>query len=161
MMSQWMIMNDFSQSERNDWHFQINDSSPWICCHKCPVNRLYESESHSVMSDSLWPHGLYSSWNSPVQNTGVGSSFLLQGIFPTQGLDPGFPHCGWILYQLGHQGSPNRLHIFLQMKSAVRVRGQCWWGANLTRVEFFWVVTMIGKKNQGRWGCLEGMEGSN
>ena len=37
------------------------------------------------MSDSLRPHGLYSPWNSPGQNTGVGSLFLLQGIFPTQG----------------------------------------------------------------------------
>ena len=35
------------------------------------------SESHSVMSDSLWPHGLYSLWNSPGQNTGVGCHFLL------------------------------------------------------------------------------------
>ena len=36
------------------------------------------------MSDSLRPHGLYSPWNSPDQNTGVGSLSLLQGIFPTQ-----------------------------------------------------------------------------
>ena len=42
-----------------------------------------ESESCSVVSDSLRPHGLYSSWNSPGQNTGVGSLSLLQGIFPT------------------------------------------------------------------------------
>ena len=44
-----------------------------------------ESESCSVVSDSLQPHGLYSPWNSPGQNTGVGSLPLLQGIFPTQG----------------------------------------------------------------------------
>ena len=44
-----------------------------------------ESESHSVMSDSLGSHGLYSPWNSPGQNTGVGSLSLLQGISPTQG----------------------------------------------------------------------------
>ena len=68
-----------------------------------------ESASHSVMSDSLWPHGLYSSWNSPVQNTGVGSLPLLQGIFPTQGLNPGLSHCRWILYHLSHQGSPRIL----------------------------------------------------
>ena len=43
-----------------------------------------ENESHSVVSDSLWPHGLYSPWNSPGQNTGVGSLSLLQGIFRTQ-----------------------------------------------------------------------------
>ena len=47
-----------------------------------------ESESHSVLSDSLRPRGLYSPWNSPGQNTGVGSLSLLQGIFPTQGSNP-------------------------------------------------------------------------
>ena len=44
-----------------------------------------ESESRSAMSNSLRPHGLYSPWNSPGQNTGVGSLSFLQGIFPTQG----------------------------------------------------------------------------
>ena len=66
-------------------------------------------ESHSVMSNCLWPHGLYSPWNSPGQNTGVGSHSLLQGIFPTQGSNPGLLHCRWILYQLSHQGSPRIL----------------------------------------------------
>ena len=64
------------------------------------------SESCSVMSDSLRTHSLYSPWNSPGQNTGVGSLSLLQGIFPTQGSNPGLPHCSWILYQLSHKGSP-------------------------------------------------------
>ena len=63
-----------------------------------------ESENHSVMSDYLGPHGLYSPWNSPGQNTGVGSLSLLQGIFPTQGLNPGLPHCRQILYQLSRGG---------------------------------------------------------
>ena len=43
-----------------------------------------EIENHSVVSDSLLPHGLYSPWNSPGQNTGVDSHSLLQGIFLTQ-----------------------------------------------------------------------------
>ena len=43
-----------------------------------------ESESHSVMSDSLRAHGLYSPWNSPGQSTGVGSCSFLQGIFPNR-----------------------------------------------------------------------------
>ena len=58
------------------------------------------------MSDSLRPHGLYSPWNSPGQNTGVGSRSLLEGIFPTQGLNPGRLHCRWMLYQLSYQGIP-------------------------------------------------------
>ena len=61
------------------------------------------------MSISLWPHGLYSSWNSPGQNTAVGSLSLLQGIFPTQGSHPDLSHCKWILYQLSHNWSPRIL----------------------------------------------------
>ena len=37
------------------------------------------------------------------------ASSLLQGIFPTQGLDPGLPHCRWVLYQLSHHGSARKL----------------------------------------------------
>ena len=57
--------------------------------------------------DSLPPHGLYILWNSPGQNTGVGSRSLLQEIFPTQGSSPGLLHCRRILYQMNHEGSPN------------------------------------------------------
>ena len=64
-----------------------------------------EIKSRSVVSNSLWPRGLYSPWDSPGQSTGVGSLSLLQGIFPTQGSNPGLPHCRWILYQLSHKGS--------------------------------------------------------
>ena len=39
----------------------------------------------------------------------MGSHSLLQGIFPTQGLSPGLPHCRQILYQLSHKGSPRTL----------------------------------------------------
>ena len=52
-----------------------------------------ECESRSVLSGSLRPHGLYSPWNSPGQNTEVGGLSLLQGIFPTQGSNPGLLHC--------------------------------------------------------------------
>ena len=47
--------------------------------------------------------------NSPGHNTGVGSLSLFQGIFSTQGLNPGLPHCRQILYQLSHKGSPRKL----------------------------------------------------
>ena len=65
----------------------------------------YENESCPVFSNSLLPHRLYGSWNSPGQNTRVGSFSLLQ-IFPTQRSNPGLPHCRQSLYQLNHQGSP-------------------------------------------------------
>ena len=45
-------------------------------------------------------------WNFPGQNTGMGSHSLLQGMFPTQGSNPGLPHCRRIFYQLSHKGSP-------------------------------------------------------
>ena len=67
--------------------------------------------SHSVVSNSLSPHELYNAWNSPGQNSGVSSRSLLQGIFPTQGSNPGLPHCMMILYQLSHKGSPNLPNI--------------------------------------------------
>ena len=68
-----------------------------------------ESESRSVVSDSSRPHGLYSLWNSPGQKTGFICPFLPHGIFPTQGSNPGPPHCRQILYYLNHQGSPRIL----------------------------------------------------
>ena len=58
---------------------------------RLPQYQVLMSESCSVVSDSLWAHGLYSPWNSPGQDTGVGSLSLLQGIFPTQGSNPGSP----------------------------------------------------------------------
>ena len=58
---------------------------------------------------TLRPHGLYSPWNSPDQNPGVGSLSFLQGVFPTQGSNPGLPHDRQILYQLSHKGSPRIL----------------------------------------------------
>ena len=69
------------------------------------ASRCSESESRSVVSDSSWPLGLYSPWNSLGQNTGVVVFSPLQGIFPTQGLSSGLPHCRQILSQLSHQGS--------------------------------------------------------
>ena len=79
-----------------------NRPQHWVvvtCMHVCVL-------SCTVMSESLWPHGL---WNSPGQNTRVGSLSLLQRIFPTQGSNPGLPHCRRILSQLSHKGSPRIL----------------------------------------------------
>ena len=61
------------------------------------------SESHSVMSDSLRPHGLYSPWNSPGHDTGVGSLSLLQGSSQPRERTQVLPQ---ILYQLSIKGSP-------------------------------------------------------
>ena len=69
----------------------------------------HESERCSVVFDSLQLRGLYSPWNSPGQNAGVGSLSLLQGIFLTQGSNPGLPDCRRFLYQLSQKGSPTIL----------------------------------------------------
>ena len=55
--------------------------------------------------DCSQPSRLPCPWDFPGKNTGVGCHFLLQGIFPTQGSNPGFPHSRQILYQLSHKGS--------------------------------------------------------
>ena len=61
------------------------------------------------MSNSLWPHGLYSPWNSVGQNTGVSSLSFLQGRSQPRDQTQSHPHCRQILYQLNHKGSPRIL----------------------------------------------------
>ena len=87
-----------------DWNYPKNDSwrsryyrkTLWF------ANGLMKwSVSFLVMSDSFQPHGptrLLCPWGSPGKNTGVGCHFLFQGIFLTQGLNPGFLHCRRMLY---------------------------------------------------------------
>ena len=75
---------------------------------------LMGARATPVVSDSLWSRGLQPArllglWDPPGKKTGVGCRFLLQGIFPTQGWNPGLPQCRRILYQLSHQGSPRKL----------------------------------------------------
>ena len=71
----------------------------WLSMHACVKVKVAQS------CPTGRPHGLYSPWNSPDQNTGMGSISLFQGIFLAQGSNPGLPHCRWILYQLSHKGS--------------------------------------------------------
>ena len=84
------------------------------------------------MSDFLWLHGLYSPWNSPGQNTWVGSFSLLQGTYPIQGSNPGLLHCRRILYQLSHKGSPlknkqtNKQTKKTELASTVCVQSSLW-----------------------------------
>ena len=98
----------------------------------------------------LW---LYSPWNAPGQNTGVGSLSLLQGIFPTQRSNPGLPHCRQILYQLSHKGSPRILEwvAYPFSSGSSRPRNQtrvpCITGGFFTNSGFFYFNTIIfGKR---------------
>ena len=86
------------------------------------INYIYVL-GHSVLSEPLWPHGLYptrliSLWDSPGKNTGVGRHFLLQRIFLTQESNPGLLHCRQILYRLSYEGSP--MSTILQYKIKIK-----------------------------------------
>ena len=84
------------------------------------------------MSDSLRHHDstrLLCPWESPGKNTGVDSCSLPQGIFPTQGSNPGLPYCRRILYQLSHQGSPRILEWVAYLLSS-----RSFWPRNHTGV---------------------------
>ena len=91
---------------------------------------VFVCESRSTMSDSLRPL-----WNSPGQNTGVGSLQFRrsQGIFPTQGSKPALPCCGRILYRLSHQSpeimlAPGLLSAFpapVLVQASLSLAGSC------------------------------------
>ena len=75
---------------------------PVLCCavlSRSAMSTLYCPVDCSLPSSSV-------PGDSPGKNTGMGCHALLQGIFPTQGSNPGLPHCRQILYYLSHQGSP-------------------------------------------------------
>ena len=117
---------DFLKSQLNAWNFQqalstlinmgsdVSQNYSWGMLPFYKYSLVFSQRfkvSCSVTSTSSWPHVLYPTGflcpgNSPGKNTGVGCHFLLQGTFPTQGLNPGIPHCRRILYQLSHKGSP-------------------------------------------------------
>ena len=99
------------------------------------------------MSNSLWPHGLYYTVYGILH--GVGSLSLFQEIFPTQGLNPGLPHCRLILYQLSHQGNPRILEWVAYPFSRVSS-----WPRNRTGVSCNSLPTeLLGKPllNKGKW----------
>ena len=78
-----------------------------VCVCVCVCVCVYVS--HSVLSDSMQPHGLWPTrllcpWDSPGKNSGVDCHFLLQGIFPTQGSNPCLPHWQVDSLPLSHQG---------------------------------------------------------
>ena len=92
---------------------------------------------------SLSPIWLFAAqWNFPGQNTGVDSFFLLQGIFPTQGANPGLLHCRWILYQLSHEGSPRILEWVAYPFSSGPFQPRNWHGVSCIAGRLFtnWAI---------------------
>ena len=73
------------------------------------------AQLHPAACDPLDCSPLLSPWDSPGKNAGVGFHALLQGIFPTQGLNPSLLcllYCRWILYLLSHRGNPYNSFTF-------------------------------------------------
>ena len=108
--------------------------------------------SLSVVSDSLWhrlqPSRLLSLWDSPGKNTGVGCLALLQGIFPTQGLNPSLPHCRWILYHLSHQGSPRILEqVSYPFSRGIFLTQESNWGLLHCR----WILYQLSYQGEPPW----------
>ena len=100
-----------------------------------PIPRSISTVSQSVMSSSLWLHGLWPTrlfcpWNSPDKNIGVSDHSLYQGIFLTQGSNPGLLHCMKILYHLSHQRSPSiylYLYLYLSVQFSHSVMSNSLW----------------------------------
>ena len=87
----------------------------------------------------------HSPWNSPGQNTGVGSLSLLQGIFPNQGSNPGLPHCRQICYQPSHREiSPGCSLEGLMLKLKLQYSGHL-----MQKADSFEKTLMLGRI-QGR-----------
>ena len=117
----------FSISPSNEYSVLISFKIDWFglaviqtekCTnYKCTFVQIHvflQAEQTCESCSVVWlfaTHELYSPWNSPGQNTGVGSLFLLQGILPTQGSNPGLPHCRRTLYQLNDQGNPSWTYL--------------------------------------------------
>ena len=113
----------------------------WASKDGISVKKKKESESCCHVQH-LWPYGLHSPRNSPDQNTGVGSLSLLQGIFPTQGSNPGLLHCRQILYQLSHKGSPRTLMWVAYPFSGGSSQPRNWTGVSCITGGFFtnWAI---------------------
>ena len=136
-----MISIGIEQWERGHDIFLKGDSSR-LSKHLRIIYISYESESCSIVSNSLWPLGLYSPRNSLGQNTGVGSLSLLQVIFSNQGLNPGLLHCRWILYQLSSKGNPRILEWVAYPFSSRSSWPRNWTGVSWIAGRFFtnWAI---------------------
>ena len=138
-----------------------------------PIFNLSDSVqfSRSVVSNSLWLHGMQHArlpcpsptpraWSNscPLNRWCQPNISLLQGIFPTQGSNPGLPHCRWILYQLSHKGNPR----ILKWVAFPFPRGSCrprnWTGVACIADRFFinWAIRedLLPYLRKAKWvGC--------
>ena len=108
--------------------------------------------NHTVISTSLWSHGLQPArllcpWNSPGKSPGVGSHSLLQGIFPSQESNLGLLHCRQILYCLSHEGSPQNEEVpkdLILFEFHFLISNVFLWFSSMWTMVFFWLVVVCG-----------------
>ena len=140
----------------------------WPCAAHLTLLSLWSKVkwSRSVVSNSLWPHGLQPTrllcpCNSPGKNTGVGCHFLLQEIFPTQGLSPGLLPCRQMLYCLSQQGNLSLYFLIFKMSTTTKpVMGFCkiWLSVcklSLQCVQFLVVADILENEPiaERKWKC--------
>ena len=113
----------------------------------------------SLSPDSLRSHLLYSPWNSPGQNTGVGSLSFLQGILPTQESNWGLPHCRQILYQLSYQESPGCIYPNSILVCIWKIRiFKCVHGSMIVKVKTQkWLLSHM-RDHLHQWRCSHTMQ---
>ena len=91
--------------------YSLNTFSPFLLINSNSAVLCLVAQSYSTLCDPMdcSPPGSSVHEDSPGKNTGVGCHALLRRIFPSEGLNPGLPHCRGIFYPLSHQGSPRIL----------------------------------------------------
>ena len=117
------------------------------------INELcfsHKSVSCLVLSDSLWPHGLYSTrllcpWKSPEKNTGVGGHSLLQENFPTPGSNPGLSHCRRFFTTWAGTFNSMNLHWSQLLMMSSRLIWRSWIDMTFTdRHPAWWQLSYLG-----------------
>ena len=122
----------FSWYLPNDWWCIMLYNYAWV--------KVKAAQSRAT----LQRRGLYSPWNSPGQNTAEGILSLLQGIFPTQGSNPGLPHCRRILYQRSHRGAQEYWVGSLSLLQGIFPTQELSWGLlHCRRILYHWAMRWV------------------
>ena len=123
--------------------------SVWATITKCHrLGGLYVAQSCPTLWDPMDCSLPGSSWNFPGKSTGVDCHFLLQGIFLTQGSNPGLPHCMQTLHHLSYQGSPYSSQFWtLKVKDEGASRFEMWWDLASWFLESHCSVSSYGRRD--------------
>ena len=112
----WVLLSSCIEIQMKQWNpfsRKVKKVSSFLVCVCCVLVALWCPIL--LQPCGLLPTRLLCLWDSPGKNKGVVCHFLLQGIFPTQGLNLHLvclSHCRWILYPLNHQGSLSSIFLW-------------------------------------------------